>query len=30
MMGLADAVFMVATILIGALIVAQMIDWGSK
>jgi hypothetical protein len=29
-MELMDAVFMVATILIGALIVAQIVDWGSK
>jgi hypothetical protein len=29
-MELADAVFMVGTVLVGALIVAQILDWGSK
>lgn len=30
MMPLADAVFMVAVLLIGALVVAQIFDWGNR
>ena len=30
MMGLADAVFMIAAVMIGAIIVAQILDWGRR
>lgn len=30
MMGWADAVFMIGAVMIGAIVVAQILDWGSR